>query len=226
MKLVKPAVFLAMVCLLTPSVNAQVLYGTVLGTVTDSSQGAVAGATVQLSNKQTGYTADTKTDDRGSYEFRNLNPGQYDVKIAASGFSTFEADQFPVTANTIARVDAQLKVGQVTEVITVGAEVVQLQTDKSDLHVDISSRELTQIPVSGYRNYQSLLDLVPGSNPANFQNATTDTPARSLTTNINGTSRNSNNARIDGAASVMTWLPHHSLYVPPLESIETVNVST
>lgn len=226
MKLVKPAVFLSMVCLLTPSANAQVLYGTVLGTVTDSSQGAVAGATVQLSNKQTGYTAETKTDDRGSYEFRNLNPGQYDVKIAASGFSTFEADQFPVTANTIARVDAQLKVGQITEVITVGAEVVQLQTDKSDLHVDISSRELTQLPVSGYRNYQSLLDLVPGSNPANFQNATTDTPARSLTTNINGTSRNSNNARIDGAASVMTWLPHHSLYVPPLESIETVNVST
>ena len=226
MKSVRVATFMAAVCLQIPSANAQVLYGTVLGNVTDPSESSVAGATVQLSNKDTGYSAETKTDDRGFYEFRNLNPGQYDVKITASGFATFEAGQIPVTANTIARVDGQLKVGQLSEVVTVGAEVVQLQTDKSDLHVDISSRELTQIPVSGYRNYQSLMDFVPGANPANFQNASTDTPARSLTTNVNGASRNSNNARIDGAASVMTWLPHHALYVPPLESIETVNIST
>ena len=44
--------------------------------------------------------------------------------------------------------------------------------------------------------------------------------------NVNGTARNSNNVRIDGAASVFTWLPHHAYYIPPLESIETVNIST
>src|SRR2546430_16789740 len=43
---------------------------------------------------------------------------------------------------------------------------------------------------------------------------------------MNGTARNSNNTRIDGAASVMTWLPHHALYIPPIESIEQVNIST
>ena len=47
-----------------------------------------------------------------------------------------------------------------------------------------------------------------------------------MTTNVNGTARNSNNTRIDGAANVFTWLPHHAFYVPPMESIETVNIAT
>ena len=105
-------------------------------------------------------------------------------------------------------------------------KVVQLQTDKSDLHTDIATKQLTEIPVAGYRNFQSLLDLIPGTTPAQFQNASTDSPARALTANVNGTARNSNNTRIDGAASVFTWLPHHAYYIPPLESIETVNIST
>ncbi len=49
---------------------------------------------------------------------------------------------------------------------------------------------------------------------------------RALTTNVNGTARNSNNTRIDGAASVFTWLPNHALYIPPIESIDTVNIAT
>jgi hypothetical protein len=218
---------LAAALLLTAAAgHAQVLYGTLVGNVTDPQQAAIVGAAVTIFNPATGYTAKAVTDDRGAYEFRNLPPGVYEVRITAPGFVGFEARDIAIVANNIARIDAPMKVGAVTETVTVGAEVALLQSDKSDLHVDISSREATQIPIGGYRNFQSLIDLVPGVNPANFQNASTDTPARALTTNVNGVSRNSNNNRIDGAASVMTWLPHHSLYVPPLESIETVNVST
>ena len=59
-----------------------------------------------------------------------------------------------------------MKVGNASEVITVGAEVVQLQTDKSDIHADISSEQLTQVTVGGYRNFQSMIDLVPGVMPS------------------------------------------------------------
>jgi hypothetical protein len=166
------------------------------------------------------------TDGRGAYELRNVPPGVYDIRITAPGFASFEARDIAVEANNIARVDAPLKVGGVNEVVTVSADVAVLQTDKSDLHKDVSAQELTRVPFSAYRNFQSVIDLIPGSTPAAFQNASTDTPARALTTNINGTARNSNNTRIDGAASVFTWLPHHAYYIPPLESIETVNVST
>src|SRR5439155_235249 len=77
-----------------------------------------------------------------------------------------------------------------------------------------------------YRNYQTLLNLVPGTTPARFQNAVTDTPARALSTNVNGTARNSNNTRLDGTVNVFIWLPHHAVYVAPAETVYTVNVST
>ena len=204
----------------------QVLYGTLVGAATDPQQAAVVGATVTIKNNATGYTVETKTTNRGTYEIPNIPPGMYNIKIAATGFASFEAKDIRIEANNIARVDAPLVLGSVSEVVTVGAEVLQLQTDKSDLHTDIATKELTEIPVAGYRNFQSLLDLVPGTTPAQFQNASTDSPARALTANVNGTARNSNNTRIDGAASIFTWLPHHAYYVPPLESIETVNIAT
>lgn len=219
------ACVLALAAVFNPA-SAQVLYGVLVGNVTDPQQGAVVGASVSIRNNATNYSSDAKTDDRGAYEIRNVPPGIYDIKITAPGFATFEAKDVNIQANNIARVDAQLKVGAVTEVVTVGAEVARLQTDKSDIHADISGQELTNIPIGGYRNFQSVIDLIPGSTPSAFQNASTDTPARALTTNINGTARNSNNTRIDGAASIFTWLPHHSYYIPPLESIEVVNVST
>lgn len=217
---------LAVLGLSVGSASAQVLYGSLVGNVIDPQQAAIVTAAVTINNKATGYNLSTKTDDRGSYEFLNLPPGVYDVKISAPGFVTFEAREITIVANNITRVDAPLKVGNVTETVTVGAEVAALQTDRSDLHVDIASKELTNISVGGYRNFQSMMDFIPGTTPGQFQNASTDSPARALTTNVNGTARNSNNTRIDGAASVFTWLPHHSFYVPPIESIETVNVST
>jgi hypothetical protein len=67
---------------------------------------------------------------------------------------------------------------------------------------------------------------VPGATPPVFQNAQTDTPGRALSTNINGTNRNNNVTRIDGAASINVWLPHHVGYVAPVETIENVNIST
>src|SRR5689334_21441198 len=117
----------------------QVLYGHLVGNVTDPQQAAVVSAVVTINNKATGYSLSTKTDDRGAYEIPNIPPGVYDIKIAAPGFVGFEAKDVSIVANNLARVDAPLKVGSVNEVVTVGAEVAALQTDKSDLHADISS---------------------------------------------------------------------------------------
>src|SRR5262249_27253404 len=131
-----------------------------------------------------------------------------------------------VSANTVARVDVGLEVGGVNEVVTVEGVGALLQTDKGDLHAELKSQEITNLPLGNYRNYQSLLNLVPGTTPAAFQNAVTDTPARALTTNVNGTARNNNNTRLDGTVNVFIWLPHHAVYVAPAETVDTVNVST
>ena len=129
--------------LLSGTANAQVLYGNLVGNVTDPQQASITGATVSIKSTATGYSVDTKTDDRGVYEIRNVPPGVYGIRITAAGFTSFEAKDILVAANNIARVDAPLKVGNVSETITVGAEAAQLQTDKSDLHTDISSKEAT-----------------------------------------------------------------------------------
>src|SRR5262249_61218398 len=86
--------------------------------------------------------------------------------------------------------------------------------------------EVTSMPLNRFRNYQGLLNLVPGTTPMAFGNAETDTPGRSMATNINGQSNTQNSTRTDGATNMNVWLPNHVMYVSPTETIETVNVST
>ncbi|MEZ5401243.1 MAG: TonB-dependent receptor [Bryobacteraceae bacterium] len=205
---------------------AQVLYGSLTGDVKDASGGVVPAAQVAVKNRSTGvsYTANTTVD--GLYRILNVQAGSYDLSVTASGFRTFTAEGVVVSVNTVTRIDAILQVGQVTEQVTVEASQAVLQTEKADTHSEIGARAVTQIPLPGYRNYQSLINLVPGATPARFQNSVLDTPARSLTTNINGTNRNNNVTRIDGAASINVWLPHHAGYVAPAETVDTVNITT
>ena len=160
------------------------------------------------------------------YTFSNLAPGPYTLRVAVAGFKEYAKTDIPITVNNVTREDVTLEVGARTELVTVTAEAAMLQTDKADVHKELNTVEITNLPLSNYRNYQSLIDLVPGSTPSTFQNASVDTPDRALTTNVNGVARFNNNTRLDGALSIMPWLPHHAAYVAPEESIQTVNVST
>src|SRR5258708_14955656 len=207
-------------------VSAQVLYGSAVGTVLDQSGAVVAGASVTMTDKGTGAVRETKVDSEGRYIFSNLLPGSFDLKVTATGFRTFTQTGVEITINNVTRVGIRLELGQLTEQVTVEALAGALQTDKSDVHTEITSRAVENLPLSSYRNFQSLINLVPGATPANFQNSVGAAPARALTTNVNGTARDNNNARVDGATNVYIWLPHNMVYVPPVESINAVNIST
>jgi hypothetical protein len=219
------AVFVSLALLAGPA-HAQVLYGSIVGSVTDSSGGAVPNAQITISDKQTGQSRTDKSEADGRYAFGNVQPGIYDVKVAAPGFRTLSQNDVAVTVNTVSRVELKLEVGQVTETINVEAAATLLQTDKSDTHSELDSKAVSTLPLPAYRNYQSLINLVPGATPASFQNSLTDTPGRSLRTNINGANGQTNVTRIDGATSVNIWLPHHVGYVAPEETIQTVNITT
>jgi hypothetical protein len=90
----------------------------------------------------------------------------------------------------------------------------------------LKATDITNLPLNQFRNYQSLVALVPGAVPMRFQNAETDTPARSLATNVNGQAINNNATRTDGATNVNIWLPSHNMYVSPAETVDSVNIST
>jgi hypothetical protein len=143
-----------------------------------------------------------------------------------TGFRNYLEKGINVSINTVRRTDVKLQVGEVSETVTVEASAAVLQTSKADVAVNIEAKAVETLPLGNYRNYQSLINLVPGATPGNLQNAVTDTPGRSLTTNVNGQDRGANNTRLDGAADILVTMPHHAVYVPPVESIETVNVST
>jgi hypothetical protein len=206
--------------------SAQVLYGSIVGTVTDQSGAMVPKATVRVTNTSTGLTREAVTDTSGYYSVANLPQGSYDVAITASGFKPLTQQGVSVVINTVTRADLNLELGAVAESVTVEASAALLQTTKTDVNANLESQAVTNLPLSNYRNYQSLVNLVPGATPARFQNAVVDTPQRSLSTNVNGQERGANNTRVDGSANILVTLPHHNVYVPPVESIEEVNIAT
>src|SRR5579864_1623764 len=150
--------------------TAQVLYGSIVGTVQDSSGSAVPGATVTITNTSTGQSHETTTSNDGLYSFVDILAGPYTVTVTAKGFRTSRTTNTEVTINTVTRVDAQLQVGERAETVTVEASAATIQTDSADVHVSLDSKEVTQLPLPGYRNYQALINLVPGATPAAYQN--------------------------------------------------------
>src|SRR2546426_2940110 len=217
---------LAVALTATLPVAAQVLYGSLTGVVQDSAGAVVPGASVKVRNADTSQEFTAQTNDAGGYTFSNLVSGTYELTFSASGFRPVVRRGIVITVNTVRREDVGLEVGQVNESVTVQAGGVSLQTDKTDLHAELSSKEIVNMMLPHYRNYQSVINLVPGATPGVLQNSIQAAPGRALSTNVNGVNRNNNVTRIDGAVSVYIWLPHHSAYVPPAETIDTVNVST
>lgn len=222
------AVALAMACTwLTPMPSAaQALYGSIVGTVTDAQGAITPGVTLVASNVGTGLRAEAISDADGNYVFRNLLPGTYNLTATLTGFREHTQRGIPVTAGNPVRLNIALAVGAISESVEVVSQTTLLQTEKADLSTQLSAKEISNLPLNQYRNYQALMNLVPGATPAQFQNAEIDTPGRSLRTWVNGTQPNSNATRIDGAVSMNIWLPHHVGYVQPAETIETVDIAT
>jgi Carboxypeptidase regulatory-like domain/TonB dependent receptor-like, beta-barrel len=206
--------------------KAQILYGSVVGVVRDGTGAFIPGATVTVVNKDTNLTREATTNNEGAYSLINVLPGPYDVKVSLTGFRNISRPNVDVTIGQIARVDFTLELGAVQENVLVVAESPILQTDKTDIHTQLKSEVITQLPLNRFRNFQALLNLAPGTTPMAFGNAETDTPGRSMATNVNGQANTQNSTRTDGATNMNIWLPNHLMYVSPVETVDTVDVST
>ena len=217
-----------LVLLTAPWARAQVLYGSLTGGVTDASGAVVVGAKVTALEVQTGVTQETTTDSVGIYRLTTLQPGTYKVTISASGFATQETPDVRINVNEITRIMAMLKVGSETQTVTVTTEAALLQTDKADVHTDLTSQQIENLPTMGSqgRNFQGLLRTIPGVGLTAETNSLAGNPQRAINANVNGQSNQSVNTRLDGAQDAYPWLPANVAYVPPADAIETVNVVT
>lgn len=216
-----------LVLVLMPSpAAAQVLYGSLVGNVKDTTGALIPAATVAIMHKETNQTRQGITNAGGAYSFPTIAAGTYVVKVSKEGFKSYTSAETAVRINSVTRVEVTLEVGAVVETVTITAEAPALQTDRSEVRAEIGSKVLENLPVPLGRNYQNLFRVLPGFRPPTNEHSVPTNPSRALAFNVNGVSRSINNTRIDGASSNAPWLPHITSFVPTLESIDTVNIVT
>jgi hypothetical protein len=210
------------------SAAAQVLYGSLTGNVTDPTGAVVPAAAVQAVEANKGITQQATSDSSGVYRFSDLLPGTWKITVKAKGFNTAVTENIQVDANTVVRVDEKLATASVTETVTVAAAPPELQTDRADVHTDLTTEELQSLPAiaSEGKNFQGLLKVVPGASLPAENNSAAANPNRAMTSNVNGQSSQGNSTRIDGVLDLDPWLPNNIAYVPPTDAIATVNIAT
>src|SRR5690348_4438009 len=104
-------VFAIAILIVPHPVQAQVLYGSIVGSVVDAAHASVPGAKIKVTSPTTGQSRESVTDAAGTYTFASLPADTYDVSISAPGFQVFKVNSVLVAADSRIRVDAALKVG-------------------------------------------------------------------------------------------------------------------
>jgi hypothetical protein len=205
---------------------AQVLYGTITGNVSDTTGALISGASILVTNTASGVSAKAVSNSAGTFLIQNLQPATYDVKVSDSGYASALENNVTVIENTVQRVNVSLTVGAVSQAVTVTAQGGMLQTDRADVNMTIDSKQIQNLSTGANRNFQNLYELIPGFSGAFSTHSSAGNPAGSIQFAANGISFSVNSTSLDGASDVYQWIPDLILYVPPDESIASVNVVT
>jgi Carboxypeptidase regulatory-like domain/TonB dependent receptor len=179
------AVVLCLVCMsATPNAQAQAVYGTITGSVTDPQGSGVAGAKVLVTNVTKGTVEEATTNESGAYTVTHLIPDSYKVRVEASGFKSYEIASVRVDVDTTVRADAQLQVGSVTQSVEVTGEIPQLQTEKTDVATIFSTQQIESVPIFN-RNFTTFQLLSPGAQLQGWGHAASENPqgSRQILTN-------------------------------------------
>src|ERR1043166_1571902 len=149
-------------CLFTPvTAFGQAVYGSIVGTVTDSSSAAIPNAKVTIRDVGKGVSYTTSTNETGNFSQIHLVPGIYEIRVEATGFDTFVQQNVEVRVDSTVQINAQLHPGKVGETINVTAEAALLKTEKADVSDIVSQKAVMELPVFS-RDMSRLYFLVPG----------------------------------------------------------------
>ncbi len=214
-----------LLCLSAAMLFGQARNGTLLGTITDASGAVMANAKVVITETNTNVARTSQTTESGYYAAPDLPPGIYSVVVEAAGFKKAIRNNVQIQVNSTVRVDLQLQPGNITESIDVVAELPVLQTDRTDTGRKMETREISSLPLSFNRNFQSLLNLVPGTTRGYRPHSVFFNSQDSLSTQVNGQSRLANNVQFEGVDNNhRTGLL--TVIIPPIEALQTVDVTT
>ena len=142
----------------------QTTFGSIGGTVVDTSGAAIPAVEITLTNLGTNGKQVTASNSAGIYEFVNVLPGNYRLDAEKTAFQHFERSPLVVQVQQSYRIDIEMRVGAITQTVNVTAATPLLQPQTSSLGQVIAGRAVTEMPLNG-RNVFNLMELVPGVAP-------------------------------------------------------------
>lgn len=215
----------ALATLLIATASSQAVNSTLVGTITDSSGAVVPNAKVTITETTTNVSHSASTNESGNYTFPDLPPGKYTVSVEQPGFKKESRKDIDVLVDSTVRINIALQPGNVSETVEVTGAPPQLQTDSSSTGMKMDALQAASLPlISSNRNFQSMLNMVPGVAPVQEQHSQFFNASSSLQTEVNGQMRQGNNFMIEGTDdNERTGLLQ--IYIPPIEAIQTVDVS-
>ncbi len=177
---------------------AQAVYGSVSGTVTDSSGAVVPGATVTITSVERQTSTTVTTNDSGLYTKERLLPGNYEIKVEAANFKQTVIPSVVVNVDASTNLDVALETGALTETVTVTASQGEtLKTDRADVATTLERKQLTDLPVLD-RNFTKFILLTPGTVQLGWSHAASENPQGSTQTNVNGQHFSGTGYQLDG----------------------------
>lgn len=181
------------------SMNAADTTGVVSGVVKDSSGAVAVNVNVTLVNTGTNASLASMTDTEGAYFFRNLPVGEYALTVQQPGFKKYVSKGIRVQVNETARVDVDLQVGDIDQIIDVSGQVEFVNTTSIALRTVVDQQRIESLPLNG-RNPVQLMQLVAGVTPdSENANVTSDTTYPGVTpVSVNGGRTNTTNYILDG----------------------------
>lgn len=152
---VVPWVFFCIGLLLASRVYAQVAGAMLKGSVTDATGATVPKAQVSITDVATGIAHNVTTDAAGTYSAANLRPGDYQVRVTATGFAVEVRSGITLTVGAQQVLDISLRVGQMSQVVEVAGEAPTVELASSEISAEITSATVRELPLNG-RSWTSL----------------------------------------------------------------------
>ena len=193
---------IALACALALSLGAaSAQTGSMQGTITDGAGASVPGAKITATDQDKKVVVrETTTNREGGFNLSPLLPGKYTVKVEASGFKTYESSNLTLDQNQVMNLGSiGMQVGQLTESVTVEAQVPLVETATAQKSFIITSRAVTELPLNG-RDFMTLMRTLPGvvtNNSSDFRLVFNNTDQF----NVNGMRGSANNVFLDGAVN-------------------------
>ncbi|MBA3601223.1 MAG: carboxypeptidase regulatory-like domain-containing protein, partial [Acidobacteria bacterium] len=190
-------IFLVSLTYIPQQIQAQAVYGSVSGIVTDNSGAVVPDATVTITSIERKTVVTVTTNSDGFYQKDRLLPGVYSVKVEKENFKAGLINDVLVSLDTQTKNDVQLETGQISEIVTIEGDSQLLKTDRADVATTFSAREVAELPILD-RNFTKLILLTPGTQQQLWNHAASENPQGSTQTIVNGQTFSGTGYQLDG----------------------------